>query len=441
MSSIASTTAGLDRTLATIKRFSWLLVGLIVCALGFWGAWSVYQKMNVGATVVIPTVKVQQGDVSLPVFATGFLRGGNSQTLTAPMTGGSSLHIVNMKINGEPVKAGEVVVEFDTTDQEYALKESQADMAEAEQHIVQANSQYLADQEDARYELSKAKSDLELAELEARKNPILSGIVAKQNDLAVAVARDRLTQLQQDVANREATGHAGIEMQEAARAKAEAKIKSAQENITAMTLKAERDGYFAIRQASSNDFGFGNRSNYQIGDSVNPGMAVAEIPDLSHWDVVATVGETDRGHLSQGDHVLVSVIALPGKRFRGHVSDLGATTGSYWNPHFECKITLDEQSPDLRPGMSTRVEITAETVKNALWLPAQALFESDGKMFVYAKEGKSFARKDVTLVRRNETRVILKGVNVGQEVALANPTDATQKKEKAGASPLQALPK
>jgi hypothetical protein len=35
----------------------------------------------------------------------------------------------------------------------------------------------------------------------------------------------------------------------------------------------------------------------------------------------------------------------------------------------------------------------------------------------------------VKLVRRNETRVVLTGINAGQVVALANPTDTVKKKD------------
>jgi hypothetical protein len=181
--------------------------------------------------------------------------------------------------------------------------------------------------------------------------------------------------------------------------------------------------------------------NFQVGDLVRPGMAVAEIPDLAHWEVAANIGELDRGHLTPGDKVNLTVIALPYDKLHGHVTDIGSTSGSPWDRHFECKLAVDDAPAELRPGMSARVEITTEVMKNALWLPAQALFESEGKMYVFLRSGKTFARKDVTLVRRNETRVVLTGLQAGQEVALANPTDAAPKKEKQGKGPLEAMPK
>jgi len=415
-----------------------LIAATAVCLLI---ALAIYKTTVTASAITVPTVKVTQSDISLPIYAQGQVRGGNSQTLTAPLTGGTELHILSLKQNGAAVKAGDIVVTFDPTDQEYALKEAESDMAEAQQHIKQAAAQFQADTEEARYELDKAKSDLAIAELEARKNPILSAIVAKQNDLAVAVAKDKLNQLEQDSANKKATGVAGVQIQEAARAKAESKMLTAKQNIAAMTLKAERDGYVAIKQTQPNFYFGGQLPNYQVGDTVRPGMAVVEIPDLSHWEVGANIGELDQGHLKVGDKAAISVIAVPDKKFSGHVADIGTSTGSVWNRHFECKVTLDDQPPELRPGMSARVEITSETIHSALWLPAQALFESDGKKFVYLKTANAFARKDVTLVRRNETRVILTGLAPGQEVALANPTEAAPKAAKSSGNPVQVLGK
>jgi hypothetical protein len=181
---------------------------------------------------------------------------------------------------------------------------------------------------------------------------------------------------------------------------------------------------------------------FQVGDEVRPGMAVAEIPDLSNWEVGANIGELDRGHLAVGDNVAVTAIAVPDRVFHGHVKDIGGTSGPPWNRRFECKVALDDRLTELRPGMSARLEITTDTLHNVLWLPAQALFESNGKNFVYLRSGGTFTRRDVVLVRRNETRVVITGLREGQQVALANPTEAQQAKKTAGSNgPLGALPK
>ena len=108
---------------------------------------------------------------------------------------------------------------------------------------------------------------------------------------------------------------------------------------------------------------------FQLGDTARAGMAVAQIPDLKNWEVSANVGELDRGHLAAGQKVTMSVVALAGKSFRGHVKMLGGTTGPPWDRHFECRIALDKPRPELRPGMTSNMVITAEILDNVLWLP------------------------------------------------------------------------
>ena len=57
--------------------------------------------------------------------------------------------------------------------------------------MVQATAESEAKAEEARYELLKARTDLKVAELEARRNELLSRIAARQNELAVSAARTR----------------------------------------------------------------------------------------------------------------------------------------------------------------------------------------------------------------------------------------------------------
>ena len=90
--------------------------------------------------------------------------------------------------------------------------------------------------------------------------------------------------------------------------------------------------------------------------------------------------------------------------------------------------------------MNANIVVTTDEMRNVLWLPAQALFEADGRTFVYARAGKSFVSKDVKLIRRNETRAIISGLAEGQEVALANPAEV-EKKGPANTSALKSIAK
>jgi HlyD family secretion protein len=403
-----------------------------------WEARRMYTAVKPQTDTTIPITAVKRNDLTLTVSARGELRGGNSEVLSAPLTTGSELHLTMLRTTGQLVKANEPVVEFDSTDQEFKLKEAEADLAEANMKVEQAKSQAAAQLEEDTYSLAAAESLVKLAEYDVRKNPILSTIQARQNDLALKAAQDRLTQIRQDIGSRKETNGAAIKVQEAAVGKANVEVATAKRNIDALTLKAHRDGYVSLKQNTSGNFFMEGMTlpYYQVGDAVRGGMAVAEIPDLRNWELTATIGELDRGHIALNQKVDVEVVALPGRKFHGHVKDLGGTGGPPWDRHFQCRMQLDDPNPELRPGMSVRVVITTDVLRNALWVPTQAVFESGSKTYVFTPSGSGYAPHDVKLVRRSESQVVIEGLNEGQTVALANPEQQSQKKAPSQASPL-----
>jgi hypothetical protein len=159
----------------------------------------------------------------------------------------------------------------------------------------------------------------------------------------------------------------------------------------------------------------------QLGDTVFAGMPIAQILDLKNWEVSAEIGELDRGHLSEGQKVSLTLVALPGQTFSGHIKMLGGTTGSAWDRHFDCRIALDQAAPAMRPGLTSNMVITTQVMDNVTWLPSQALFESAGKTFVYQRSPQGFNPRDVTMVSRSESQVVITGLKEGEVVAMSNP--------------------
>jgi hypothetical protein len=69
------------------------------------------------------------------------------------------------------------------------------------------------------------------------------------------------------------------------------------------------------------------------------------------------------------------------------------------------------------------------------------VFDRDGKPVVYVKVGDRFEERQVQLLKRSEsTMVISAGLKPGEQVALVNPTRETAKKKESpkcgGASPM-----
>ena len=411
------------------------LSAVAVLAALAWGAFRLVRAATTQAGVEIPSTRVKRGRVIVTVAARGELQGGNSEMLTAPMIGGADMAITYLREPGELVQPGDLVVGFDTTQQEYNLREAQADLAEAEQQVIQAQATSDATDEETRYALLAAVSGVKLAELEVKKNTTLPAIKAHQNDIALEQARNRQRQAEQDVANKKATATAGVAIQKAAENKAKVAADTATRIIDGMSLKAKTTGYVNVQQNTNmNMMDWGMQlMPFQLGDTTRAGMAVAQIPDLKSWEVSANVAELDRGHLNVGQQVSVAVVALAGKTFHGKVKNLGGTTGSPWDRHFECRIALDDPAPELRPGMTSNMVITVETLENVTWVPSQALFESDGRTYVYQQTPNGFMPHDVTLVRRSESQAVLTGIPEGTLVAMSNPDQQNKPAQKQGA--------
>ena len=389
----------------------------------------------------VPAAPAKRTSVQFTITAAGDLAGGNSKSLTAPMTGSPQLILTDLRKPGDLVKEGDVVAQFDTTEETFKLREAEADLAEAAQQVAQAENEIQAKEEELNAELDKAKSDVEIAELECRRNPLIAAITAKQNDLEYAAARERLAKLERDYDRRKAAAVASIAIQEAGRKKATMLAATARRNIDNMTLKAPVAGYVSVERNTNSNWFFPGMTFplYQVGDAVRAGMAVALIPDLATWDVTARIAEQDRGHLSVGQAAQFTIVALPGRSYRGKVTNLGGTTGPPWNRRFECKLALDAPTPDLRPGMSVKIIVETGRLDGVLAIPAQALFERDGKPFVYLKTGHGYTPQDVKLVRRSESQVVVEGVGEGQLVALASPDQKKQDKSDGAGSATKAI--
>ena len=102
-------------------------------------------------------------------------------------------------------------------------------------------------------------------------------------------------------------------------------------------------------------------------------------------------------------------------------------------------MSLESPTPDLRPGLSVRIVVETGRLNGVIAVPAQALFERDGKPFVYVKSDQGFTPRDVKLVRRSESQVVVEGIPEGQLVALANPHQQKQESTKGGGSATKAI--
>jgi hypothetical protein len=96
----------------------------------------------------------------------------------------------------------------------------------------------------------------------------------------------------------------------------------------------------------------------------------------------------------------------------------------------------------LRPGLLADVEIQVEKIPNALHVPAQAVFQKNGKPTVFVQlKNKRFEPREVQLVKQSESMMVLaSGVKAGDIVSLSDPTVAKSGKKETGEKKSQGSP-
>ncbi len=378
----------------------------------------------------MPTARVARGKVDLSAHATGELRAVRTAPITAPPIGGT-LRILRLAPAGAPVEAGGVVVEFDKTEQEYALEQSRSELAQAEQEIVKLHADTAVQAAEDQVALLKARFAVRRAELDARGNAFVGAIDARKNQLAFEEARRRLAELEADVASRGDNTRAAVQLADEKRTKARIAMDRARRDIASMTLTAPFAGVVSIggnRDATGGIFFSGmTLPDYQPGDMVYPGRLIAQVLDVSRMEIRAKVDETDRPRVAPGGPASVELDAILGAALPGVVRSVsGLASRGFFDSsgpvrRFDAVFELEKPDPRLRPGMTARILITAPGSSDVLYVPRQAVFERDGRPVVYVQWHGAFEAAAVTVKARTETQAIVEGVGEGAVVALVDP--------------------
>jgi RND family efflux transporter MFP subunit len=392
----------------------------------------------------VPLALVRRGELDRKVYTSGELRANHSVTLTAPPIGGGSLEITKLLHTGTPVKKGDVVIEFDPSEQRYKLEQSHSELLQAEQDMLKAKADAAVQAAQDQVALLKARFDVRQTQLEVQKNELVSAIDAKKNQLQLEQANRALAELEHDIESHGVTGRTGIDLAREKMHKAKLSIDQAHENIEKMRVISPIDGLVAIQKnlASTGGFSFNGASvpDYHEGDQAQAGSPIAEVIDSRDMELAAKVSELDRANISTGQPVEVEFDALPGRVFHGTLESAGGmiqhsfffdmTAGS----QYDVSVELSDPDPGLLPGLTAQVVILGEKNPNALYVPRQALFLKDGKQTVFLKKGGGFEQQAVKVAFANESRAAIEGLRAGDEVALIDPT-APRKAASSGYSP------
>ncbi len=279
---------------------------------------------------------------------------------------------------GDYVHAGDLLLRLeniqpsaDVAAQQAAEASAGAAGRAAEAGYVSAQAQVRqrqADFDKAKYDWERAQQ-LFAAQLISRQDYDASKAAFESAQAALAVSR---AQLAQSVAQRQ---QARANFQQT-----EALLRRFRDVLRKTTYTAPINGlvtYIAVR----------------VGESVVPGIQnstgsyLMTISDMSVVTAEVRVDETDIVSVKDGQSAEVSIDALPGQTFTGHVTEVGtqaiirssglatsqATTGTEEAKDFKVVVTLDHPPAGLRPGLSVTGRIKTAYRSNVLTVPIQAL--------------------------------------------------------------------
>ena len=141
-----------------------------------------------------------------------------------------------------------------------------------------------------------------------------------------------------------------------------------------------------------------------------------------------------------GKPVRITTDALPGQVFMAKISKISVMPDrqSRWlNPDlkvYNSEVTLDKEDEQLRPGMSCNAEIIVEELKDAVYVPIQAVVRVDGKSRVYVMSAGTLQPRDVEVGLDNNRMIhVVSGLREGERVSLTPPLQSSEKRAEAPA--------
>jgi HlyD family secretion protein len=336
-------------------------------------AFFIYRQQS-GYTKVL-TAKIARQELTTVVSGTGQIKPKTYMNVGATSFGRITHFYVK---EGDMVKKGQTVATIENVQQEANVNGQEAAIAAAKTDIAS----YIAAEKTAEANVEHAKADLEQKQLDWDRAQSLykDGILAKQDydakkaayDLDVASLAQAVAGHNQAKANTDsARGHMQTQV---------ANLRVNQDLLDKTIAAAPFDGIVTNMPVREGE-------TVVTGIQGTEGATLMTLADMSVITAEIKVDETDIVNVQIGQSADVTVDAMPGKVFKGHVTLVGdqallrstgqatstSTSGTEEAKDFKVVVTLDVPSSDLRPGLSTTAKITTAHKTNVLALPIQAL--------------------------------------------------------------------
>ena len=374
----------------------------------------------------LAVAQVESGQFNITVRAEGELVAESSIPLTLPPGNMMPRTIVWLAEDGQWVEKGEVIARFDLNMATRGLDKILIALKKSDLDIEAKNREF-------ELALQKITADLVVTEQElgvAERFGVEEGSIAMSRQEMIERLQDEgFLRIKQDHYQKRQGGQRSQREAELAVLGAQRNSEANQgaifqQQIDASAVVAPNAGYFIIRR---NWFG----EPMSAGQSVFPGNAFAEIPNLEKMQAQLQVLESEAGGIAIGQAVEVVTDAYPDRPLNGTISGISQIPASLERDspikYFTVNVDLEQtDSSWITPGIRVRAEIQILRKNNTLTIPNQAIERgqngSDARTWVYMKDGSSIEKRYIEVGERGPVRTeIIAGLDAEDEVLLVRP--------------------
>jgi len=205
-------------------------------------------------------------------------------------------------------------------------------------------------------------------------------------------------------------------------------VKKLETNIANTKITAPADGMVVYATSQRGSRWGGNQQPLDEGQQVYERQELIHLPTTDQVKAEVKIHESSMEKVEVGLPVIVTVDAVPGRSFKGHVAKIALLPDAqmvWLNPDlkvYRTEIHLDEDANGLRTGMSCRASIIVKEYEDVLYIPVQAVVRIGEQPTVFVlKNGRREPRPVEIGLDNNRMVHILSGLEVGEEVVLNPP--------------------
>ena len=382
-----------------------------VIVAGWWG----FSRETVPKSV---WAEAERGDLVLSVEVSGVLQAVNSTPAGPPQVPDVfDFKIAMMAPEGTDVRAGAPVLAFDTSELDRKLLEKRAESESAGKRIEKKEKDAEIARNNDELRLAEATSRLRKSALELEvPEELIKSQQLRESRLNFEDAKREIEFLNTKLAASRRANEVTLGALRSQKEGADRRVRELLLSIEAMSVKAGRAGTVVYATNWRDE-------KKKVGDSAWRGERVLEIPDLRAMKGEGEVDESDAGKVAVGQKVRFRLEAHPDIEFTGKIASILSTVQkqSWRSPVKVVKLVVALEATDprkMRPGMRFRGVVETGRIKNALLVPADAVFPTEAGPVAFRRSAVGYGRQRLTLGARNETSVEVKaGLDAGDRVA------------------------